>query len=355
MSTATTPPASGARKIIIDTDPGIDDAMAIFYALASPELEVVGLTTVFGNAHTETCTVNALRLLEIAGRSDIPVAAGARRPLATDFRGPADFVHGVDGQGDAQLGAPTTAPIALDAAHFIVQQVMAAPGEITLVPIGPLTNIALALLLEPDLAANMAGMVLMGGNAFCGGNASPAAEANILNDPEAADIVFGARCPIVMAGLDVTEATTMSADELDRIGTVDNPRAQHLAKILPFYRQFAIRSTGEDVIHVHDSTVISYLLAPHHYTSVQHPIRVDCGHGVGRGTGSNPDVSVATGKTGNDSALPFRFGGRTKEWQKSNRLAATVGRPSLGASFNRYLCGSRSSLTFTVMKSLWRR
>jgi inosine-uridine nucleoside N-ribohydrolase len=251
--------------------------------LASPELDVVGLTTVFGNAHTETCTRNALRLLEIAGRADIPVAAGAQRPLAMDFRGPADFVHGEDGQGNADLDPPTNQPVAIDAAHFIIEQVMAAPGEITLVPIGPLTNIALALLLEPRLAANLASIVLMGGNAFCGGNATPAAEANIVNDPEAADIVFGADCPVVMAGLDVTEQTTMTGALLDRIAGIDNPRARHLARILPFYRQFAIRTSGIDTIHVHDSTAISYLLAPQHYRSVAHPVRVDCGHGVGRG------------------------------------------------------------------------
>ncbi len=271
------------QQIIIDTDPGIDDAMAIFYALASPELDVIGLTTVFGNAHTTTCTQNALRLLEIAGRSDIPVAEGAHRPLAMDFRGPADFVHGADGQGNLDLPAPDTAAIAQDAAHFIVERVMAAPGRITLCPIGPLTNIALALLLEPRLADNLAAIVLMGGNAFTGGNASPAAEANILNDPDAADIVFGAHCPIVMAGLDVTEATFITGDQLEQIGTVDNPRARHASAILPYYREFNRREAGRDGIHVHDSTVISYLLAPQHYRSVQMPIRVDCGHGVGRG------------------------------------------------------------------------
>ena len=192
------------RKIIIDTDPGIDDAMAIFFALASPELEVVALTTVFGNAHTTTCTENALRLLEIAERTDIPVAEGAHTPLAMSFRGPADFVHGSNGQGDAQLGPPSTAKVNDSAVELIIDVVMRSPNEITLVPLGPLTNIARALQAEPKLAHNLAGIVLMGGNVFRGGNASPAAEANIINDPEAADIVFGATCPVVMAGLDVT-------------------------------------------------------------------------------------------------------------------------------------------------------
>lgn len=272
-----------ARRIIIDTDPGIDDAMAIFFALASPELEVVALTTVFGNAHTSVCTDNALRLLEIAERTDIPVAEGAHAPLVMRFRGPADFVHGANGQGDAPLEPPTTSKVNDGAVELIVRHVMSAPGEITLVPLGPLTNIARALQAEPRLAANLAGIVLMGGNAFCGGNATPAAEANVVNDPEAADIVFGADCDIVMAGLDVTEQIVMTGAQLDAIAAVDNPRARHLAAILPCYRDFAMRSSGLDGIHVHDSTTISHLLAPEHFTSVSHPIRVDTGDGVGRG------------------------------------------------------------------------
>ena len=271
------------RKILIDTDPGIDDAMAIFYALASTELEVIGLTTIFGNAHTEVCTKNALGLLEIAGRSDIPVAAGAVRPLAMDYRGPADFVHGAGGQGDVELPPPAGAPLEVSAAQFIVDQVMAAPGEITLVPLGPLTNVALAALLEPRLGENLAGIVLMGGNAFCGGNASPAAEANIINDPEAADVVFGIDCPIVMCGLDVTEQTFMTSDDLAGIAQVDNPRARHLSRILPYYEAFYRGRHGVEGIFVHDSTTITHLLAPHLFTSVDQPVRVDCGQGVGRG------------------------------------------------------------------------
>ncbi len=272
-----------ARRIIIDTDPGIDDAMAIFFALASPELEIVALTTVFGNTYTTTCTENALRLLEIAGRTDIPVAEGAHGPLAMSFRGPADFVHADNGQGDAPLDPPTTTAVAENAVELIIETVMRSPGEITLVPIGPLTNIARALQAEPDLALNLAGIVLMGGNAFCAGNASPAAEANIINDPEAADVVFGAKCPVVMAGLDVTEQIVMSGAHLDLIGSVQTPRAQHLHAILPYYRRFALERSGLDGIHVHDSTAISYLLTPERFTSVRHAIRVDTGHGVGRG------------------------------------------------------------------------
>jgi inosine-uridine nucleoside N-ribohydrolase len=272
-----------ARKIIIDTDPGIDDAMAIFYALASPELEVVALTTIFGNAPTDLCTTNALRLLEIAGRTDIPVARGADRPLAMAYRGAADFVHGTDGQGDVFDPLPTTACDPRAAAQFLVDTVMASPGEITLVPIGPLTNVALAMLLESRFSSSLAGIVLMGGNAFCSGNASPAAEANILNDPEAADVVFGADCPIVMCGLDITEQTVMTAAHLATLATVDNPRGRHLSRILPYYHRFYRDRTGLDGIFVHDSATISYLLAPELFTTVAHPVRVDCSPGIGRG------------------------------------------------------------------------
>ena len=272
-----------ARKILIDTDPGIDDAMAIFYALASPELDVVGLTTVFGNAHTSVCTTNALKLLEIAGRTDIPVAKGVDAPLIMPYRGPVTFVHGTDGQGDVFLPKPSTAAEPIDAAHFIIRTVMDAPGEVTLVAFGPLTNVAVAMLIEPAVSSRLAEIVLMGGNAFCGGNASPAAEANILNDPEAADIVFGADCPIMMAGLDVTERTVMSSADLAGFASFGNARAQHLAAITPFYETFYRQRNGFDGIFVHDSSTISYLLAPEHYTWVEQPVRVDCGHSFCRG------------------------------------------------------------------------
>src|SRR5260221_4950143 len=227
-----------ARKIIIDTDPGVDDTMAIFFALKSPELELVGLTTIFGNVHTDLATTNALRLLEIAGRTDIPVARGADHPIAVPFGGPVPFVHGADGQGNVNLPPPTTKALNKTAAEFIVEQVMAHPGEITLVPIGPITNLAMALRLEPRIAENVRELVVMGGSAFGPGNATPAAEANTHNDPEAADVVFGASWPVTMAGLDVTERTIMTPEHLSLYKTFDNPMAQHIARILPFYVGF---------------------------------------------------------------------------------------------------------------------
>ncbi|MFN8379148.1 MAG: nucleoside hydrolase [Anaerolineae bacterium] len=303
------------RKIVIDTDPGVDDAMAIFYALKSPELEVLGLTTIFGNAHTDQCTMNALRLLEIAGRPDIPVAGGAPRPLVAPFGGPADFVHGRDGQGNTFLPPPSTSPVGVHAAQFLIDTVMSDPGNVTIVALGPLTNVAMALLLKPDLASHIREIVLMGGSAFVPGNVSPAAEANIHNDPEAADIVFGAGCPVTMVGLDVTMRIQMSAADLDLFGTFSDAPSQHVARIMPFYLDFYRQISGRNEIVVHDSTTITWLLHPELFTVRTLPVRVET-EGMSRGKtwpanermrpGSpwegRPPVQILVGVNGSEAA-----------------------------------------------------
>ncbi|MCA9906740.1 MAG: nucleoside hydrolase, partial [Anaerolineae bacterium] len=231
-----------ARKIIIDTDPGVDDTMAIFFALKSPELDVIGLTTIFGNVHTSLASTNAVRLMEIADRREIPVASGVADPLTRAFGGPVPYVHGDDGQGNIFLPPPQGQPLDQSAADFIIEQVMSHPGEITLVPVGPLTNIALALRLEPRIAENVHEVVIMGGNAIVPGNASPAAEANIRNDPEAADLVFGAPWQVTMVGLDVTHKVNMTRKHLEHYSTINSPLAQHIARIVPHYRDFFERT-----------------------------------------------------------------------------------------------------------------
>lgn len=272
-----------ARRIIIDTDPGIDDAMAIFFALRHPALDVIGLTTIFGNVTTELATANALRLLDIAGRPDIPVAPGAADPLCVPYSGPVAFVHGEDGQGNVDLPPSDRDPLDVSAAQFIVDQVMANPGEITLVPVGPLTNLALSLRLEPQIASHVREVVLMGGNALGPGNATPAAEANIRNDPEAADLVFGAGWPVTMVGLDVTHRVFMDDAHLAEYGKIDHPTAQHVAAIVPFYRAFYGERVGIDGIYVHDSSAIAYVVAPELFRTERWPIRVDCTQGISRG------------------------------------------------------------------------
>ncbi|MCY3717443.1 MAG: nucleoside hydrolase [Chloroflexi bacterium] len=271
-----------ARKIIIDTDPGVDDSMAIFFALASPELDVIGLTTIFGNVRTPLATTNALRLLEIADRADIPVAQGALDPLTRSFEGPVPFVHGEDGQGDIFLPEPGRQPLAIPAAQFIIEQLRAQPGEITLVPIGPLTNIALALRLEPRICEWVDEVVLMGGNALVPGNASPAAEANIRNDPEAADLVFGADWQVTMVGLDVTLRVHMSPADIAEYSTHGNVMSEHITRILPHYRHYFEANYDAQGIFVHDSSAIAYLLQPELFQTRRWPMRVET-EGIGRG------------------------------------------------------------------------
>lgn len=263
------------ERIIFDTDPGVDDAMALYFALRSPELEIVGLTTVFGNGPVDLTTLNALRLLEIAGRPDIPVARGAAGPLSGVFHHGAGVVHGVDGQGDVFLPHPQTRPLPVSAADFIVERVLAEPGALTLLAVGPLTNLALALEREPRIAGLVRRVVLMGGNAFVPGNITPAAEANIYNDVEAADRVFAADWPVTMIGLDVTQRTVMSATDLGRYAAADNALAAHLARITPFYLNFTRGNDGIDGIFVHDSTAVAYLVCPEAFTIQRHRVRVE--------------------------------------------------------------------------------
>jgi purine nucleosidase len=270
------------RKIIIDTDPGVDDAMAIFLALRSPELDVIGLTTIFGNQHTSLSTTNALRLLEIAGRADIPVAHGAEKPLVREYRGPVPFIHGEDGQGNVHLPPPSSAAISQKAAAFIVDQVMNAPNEITLVPIGPLTNIALALHLEPRIAKHVREVVLMGGNALVPGNATPAAEANIHNDPEAAEIVFGAGWNVTMVGLDVTHETVISPEQIAQLEKAGNQLAHHISQISKLYQQFVESSSDMRGYYIHDPSAIAYLIDPTIFETRQWSVRVET-HGIGAG------------------------------------------------------------------------
>jgi len=241
--------SSSARPILIDTDPGVDDAMAILMALASPELDVVGLTTIFGNAATDVTTRNAFSLLETAGRTDIPVAVGRSNPIATDYLGPVPQVHGADGLGNASLHAPQEQPVEADAATFIHDTVAASPGEVTVLTLGPVTNLADAITRFPDVVDLVDRVVVMGGNALVPGNATPTAEANINNDPEAADLVFGAGWDITMVGLDVTQQVTLSGAAIERIMAHPSPPGTLLAKAIPLSRSFFEATNGIDGIY----------------------------------------------------------------------------------------------------------
>jgi purine nucleosidase len=263
------------QKIIIDTDPGIDDALAIFLALASPELEVVALTAVFGNASVDVTTSAALALLEIAGRTEIPVAAGAAAPLAGPYRGAVPDIHGHDGQGDYGMAAPSGQPVASSAAKFLAERTAASPGEISIVALGPLTNLALALAAHPEIARHAAGIVGMGGNALAPGNATPAAEANILSDPEAADIVFGAGWPVTMVGLDVTHKALLTDADAARIAASRKPTSRHIAAALPLYRAFYERVPRVAGVYLHDPSAVAFLIDPALFQTKRWPLRVE--------------------------------------------------------------------------------
>jgi inosine-uridine nucleoside N-ribohydrolase len=216
------PSASAAsKKIIFDTDPGSDDAMAMMLALNSPELDVRAITVVPGNVTASMGLENALRMVSLANRCDIPVAAGAQHPLFQKLI-TAEFWHGKNGLANVEL-PPSKCKVD---GHFgpdlIIQMVHAAPHEITLVPVGPLTNIALAVLKDPSIVPLVKEVVLMGGS-ISGGNVNAAAEANIYNDPEAAQIVFQAGWPLTMVGLDVGDKTLLSQKQLDQLASSHGP------------------------------------------------------------------------------------------------------------------------------------
>jgi len=265
-----------ARKILFDTDPGIDDAMAILAALRSPELEVVGLTTVFGNADVDTCALNGLRLVELEGHDHIPVSKGAGAPL---FRRELDLgteVHGLDGMGNTNPPPPRGRLAPRPAVQFILEMVRTYPGELTLVPLGPLTNIAMALQQDPEIASLVEEVVLMGGSAFGVGNISPVAEANIFHDAHAAEIVFRADWDVTMVGLDVTTKTIVQPEDLSRLYAGKTPATDLLERIQPCYQAFHDQVYGlNGAFHLHDPSVTAYLLKPELYTAIQAPVYVE--------------------------------------------------------------------------------
>ena len=265
-----------AKKIIIDTDPGVDDTIAILTALRSPEVEVVGLTSVFGNAPGEITAQNALRLVELEGHGNIPVARGSDVPLVFPLEKLGTWVHGEDGMGNTHPPAPKGKVIDQNAAEFIIEMAHAYPGEITLVPVGPLTNLALALRMDPGLAALIKEVVVMGGVVANPGNMTPVAEANIYHDPHAADIVMAAGWPLVLVGLDVTHKTIITPEFQQMLFKAGNPAVDLIAKILPCYQNFFANLYGlNGAIYTHDPSAISYVINPDLFTTREVPVFVE--------------------------------------------------------------------------------
>ncbi|GAA3363770.1 nucleoside hydrolase [Saccharopolyspora gregorii] len=256
------------KKVLLDCDPGIDDALAIAYAHGSPELELVGITTVAGNVGLDHTTNNALRLTGFFGM-DVPVVAGADRPLVRDVV-LADEVHGGNGLGGVRLPAATSGVRDGHAVDFIIDTVAAAPGEISLVAVGPLTNVALAVRKEPRLVEQVREFVIMGGS-YTRGNRTPAAEFNVLADPEAAAVAFGAGWRTTMIGLDLTAQARATAAVRGRFAGLGRLEAELISPILDFYgRHPQYRVEGPAV---HDPCAVAYALDPGMFTTV--PARVD--------------------------------------------------------------------------------
>ncbi|NRA20885.1 MAG: nucleoside hydrolase [Oceanospirillaceae bacterium] len=256
------------NKIILDTDPGIDDAMAIFTAMAHPQIELLGLTTTFGNVSVEQATLNALSLVEMAGL-DIPVARGVATPWVMDLNPFPDFVHGVEGFGEVKLAAPKRTAVPQSAAQFIVDQVNANPGEISLVAIGPLGNLAAALQIDPSITTKVKQVVLMGGVIGGDGNVSPVAEANILSDPHAADKVMAAAWPVVIVGLDVTHQVILNKALFAKIAAENAKVGQFMADAAKFYIDFYSSIRDIDGCYAHDVSAVAYVIDPEIFGTIE--------------------------------------------------------------------------------------
>lgn len=255
------------RRVIIDCDPGVDDAIALLLAFASPEIRVEAITTVIGNVPLARTTANARRVCDLAGRGDIPIHAGCARPImAPTDRG--SSVHGGDGLGDIGLPEAAGPPEPGHAVDVLIDRLRAAPGEITLCPLGPLTNIALALVKAPDIAPLIKEIVFMGGAAFVPGNTTPAAEFNLAIDPHAAQIVLTAGAPLTMFGLDVTRKALIAEDWMARVEAERGPRARAAIAM--------IRSYGRKDACLHDPCVIAHLLDPSLFEGVAARVSVEC-------------------------------------------------------------------------------
>ena len=313
-------------RILIDCDPGHDDAIALLLALASPEVELVGVTTVSGNQTLEKTTANAIRTLELAGRGDVPVAAGADRPLVRE-RFVAAYVHGESGLDGPKLESPRAEPVGRHAADFLAERV-AGP---TLIPTGPLTNVALMLALPPGARPDR--IVLMGG-AIAEGNVTPAAEFNIWADPEAAQRVFTSGVDVTMIGLDVTHKALLFPDVVERL-RASGPVGRLVAELYDFYHAHHVRMYGWEGSPVHDAVAVAHVIRDDLVRTEHRHVLVDIGPEPGRGrtyvdlwqrTGNEPNTHVAVDIDG--SAFIEFLAGRLTSSCRAPRRDRAPGRGS---------------------------
>jgi purine nucleosidase len=295
------------KPIIIDCDPGIDDAISLAMAVASPNLEILGVTTSYGNVGLDNTTRNALRVLEWLG-SPAPVFRGVDRALLGQ-RVDAAAYHGATGLESPALGQPKRTPEAKGAVQFLIETLLHHKKKVTLVALGPLTNIALAIRLEPRILPRIAEIVLMGGSTDYG-NDSPAAEFNMLCDPHAAQIVFSSDAPIAMFGLNVTHQIIATQQEMTKIRALGTETAMVFGEMITFFEKVYIDRYGFEGAALHDPCTIAYLLAPDIFTFRAMHVDVETNaalsfgrtiHDVWGLTGKTRNVSVAVG------AEPARF------------------------------------------------
>jgi len=248
------------RKIIIDTDPGQDDAVAILLALASPELDVLGITVVAGNVPLPMTELNTRKIVELAGSPDVPIFAGCFEPIDRKLV-TAEHVHGQTGLDGPTLPDPQIQLQPKHAVEYLIET-LRQTADVTLCPLGPLTNIATALRQAPKIAANIREIVLMGGGYFEGGNITPAAEFNIYVDPTAADIVFRSGIPITVLPLDVTHQVLVTPTRVEAFRTMPNNAGPAVAEFTDFFERYDKEKYGSEGAPLHDPTVIAYLLDP---------------------------------------------------------------------------------------------
>ncbi len=269
------------KRIIIDTDPGVDDALAFLLALASPEIQLEALTTTQGNVTLEKATRNALSVLELCRAGHIPVASGSVLPLVQPLLASA-FVHGESGIGNSRLPAPQTKPVSKHAVDYLIERVLAEPGEISIFPIGPLTNIAMAIRKEPRFARAVKELVIMGGAVLEHGNITPQAEFNIYVDPHAAHIVFHSGIPITLIPLDVTHKCLLKQEHVDRLMNIDSPVSRFIRDAMEVYLEASF-ALGYEGSSLHDPLTLATIIAPELLTLKEYYVDVDISGGVSMG------------------------------------------------------------------------
>ena len=266
--------------VIIDTDPGMDDALAILLALRSPELDVKALTIVTGNVDSTQGTLNARKVLKAAGRCDLPLATGPVTPLLRPL-GPGWAGHGPDGLGGfADLPLCPAQPRRLNAVRYLIESLLGAPEPVTLITQGPLTNIALAFAAEPEIKQHIYRIVSMGGAVFCPGNSTPSAEFNIWIDPEAAKLVFASGVPLTLVGLDVTLQTILRPPQVHRIAAVEEEVPALAARIASYVMPFSQARYGELRMHLHDPLAVGVAIDPSFVRTQKMYVDVETTNGI---------------------------------------------------------------------------